>query len=143
LASKGKVLLRKFVSFSLLTEAMFCGSELNEHKSQLEPEVIIIKEEITVKKESSSILTPSSRPKSRHRSRHRTARVKNNNGDNRNFGNWSPEEDAILLRFINENGGGKWAKLSKGEFEGSRNAQQCKRRWDALTRLILQRKKID
>ena len=59
----------------------------------------------------------------------------------RNSGNWTPEQDSILLRFIYEHGGGKWSKLCE-ELGGCKNAQQCKRRWDALTRLILQRKII-
>jgi len=62
--------------------------------------------------------------------------LSNNNGNS-----WSPEQDSILLRFIYEHGGGKWSKLSE-ELEGHKNARQCKRRWNALTRLILQRKKI-
>jgi len=104
-----------------------------------------VKRQKIVKDESSSSSPQKSkRSITRVRNNNVSSRVEtqSKNDDNQNFGSWSPEEDSILLRFIHEHGGSKWTKLSE-ELRGRRNPQQCKRRWNALTRLILQRKKIN
>lgn len=43
------------------------------------------------------------------------------------FGPWTSSEDAILLKWVKENGPTKWSMC--GKFVGGRNAKQCRERW--------------
>lgn len=57
-------------------------------------------------------------------------------GGDRRSGRWTEEEDAILIRAVEESAARKnqiqWTQIAQCYFKGTRNAAQCKSRWNKV-----------